>query len=619
MSTMNRKAIMGAIPMVVSAIANGANVQVVWGDFQTASTTGKSINMPKLPLEDSKVEAYALGFAVHETGHIVGTDFSVPVGKGLRRSLINVLEDARIERERMKSLPGSRRWLENLANVLVEDGLIRSVGEEAEIGDKLISYFLSNLWLNLFQFTGLKDVAVKSRIVLEGALPPEVIEALDSLALTVKSTTSTGEVAGLADEIISLLEQIRDEQSEQDDSQGGNDPNDRTQLNTDDPANAASSESDANSENAAQSQDQDGSQSTGNDSDAAKSNESDHDPEMGNGDQAGNTRNGAGQDSVDDVKSQSISSPHFTPNQIKTVIEQLLGSEEIEAGEDRAEMIVRGLREAMSSNRQAGNLEKQMEAPRVAEMQSKADGRSLISSVRLQSMALRSRLDEYVQVQTRRRQSSARSGSRLVRDAAGRLAMGDTRIFSVQKSQARVVDTAICLLIDCSQSMDGRRVIVDKPIDVAKNAAVALAVALEEIRGIQLSVIGFGTPVAPITRVMKFGESIRQTAGRIDSLIASGSTPLAEALMVAHTDLLSVDAQRRIALVITDGEPDDASAVAAIVKFGRKYGIEHMGVGIKQPTQHLFPASCLINDVKQLPAAVISMVQQALFDNRIAA
>lgn len=606
--------------MVVAAIANGGNVKVTWGDFQTAATDGKTIFMPKLPIEDSKVEAYALGFAVHETGHIVGTDFSVKMGTGLRKSLVSIFEDARIEAERMKTLPGSRRWLENLSRALVDDELIRCVGEEATLAEQLCAYLLTNLWFRLFGFNCFRALSQESRRVLEAVLPEDLLEALESLALTVKSKNSTQDVADLADEVISLLEQKRDELSQPNQEQkapkedGGSDsdmPNEQPQTNSEETAGPGE-----------QSPDQEGSQSTDNDDESSQSTQSNHDLSKGSGDQAGNTSDGAGQDGGNCGQDSSLASTGDRLDDISSKIEQMLASEdEVEAGKDRSEMIVRGLSEAMSSNRMSGasSAGKPMDAPGVAEMQSRVDGRMFIGSVRQQSMALRSRLEEYVQVQTRRRSCSTRSGSRLVRDAASRLALGDSRIFSAERSTAKVVDTAICLLVDCSLSMDGRNKVVDKPIDVAKNAAVALAVALEEIRGVQLSVIGFGTPVEPVTRVMQFGESIRQTAGRIETLRAHGCTPLAEALMVAHSDLLSVDAARRIALVITDGDPDDVAAVLTLVQFGRKHAIEHMGIGIQQSTSHLFPASCSITDVKQLPKAVLDMVQKALFDDRLAA
>lgn len=207
----------------------------------------------------------------------------------------------------------------------------------------------------------------------------------------------------------------------------------------------------------------------------------------------------------------------------------------------------------------------------------------------------------------------------MVRDAATRLAMNDFRVFSIQRSQVNVVDTAILLLVDSSYSMNDS---VDKSstetlLEVAKKSAVALAVALEQIKGTQLSIVGFGKP--EVTRVMQFGEGIRQSAGRIGALRGGGGTPMAQALMVAHADLMACNAMRRIVMVISDGAPDDVDAARELVKFGQQNGIEHMGVGINLSTDHLFPVNCRINDVRQLPMAVIGMVQQVLFDNRLAA
>ena len=354
----------------------------------------------------------------------------------------------------------------------------------------------------------------------------------------------------------------------------------------------------------------------------------------GKADSSGQDTNSPSQDGDDGTQPQSTgddgssnqetSKPATSTKDLQDLanaLQDLLDADEPESGKDKAEMIVKGLEAALTPDQKGESKSKSpvMSAPEVAVMQQRVDGTSAISQVRTQSMALRARLHEFVQVNSRRRTSAARSGNRMVRDAATRIAMNDYRVFSVQRSQVNVVDTAILLLVDASYSMNDT---VDKSstetqLEVAKKSAVALAVALEQIKGTQLSIVGFGKP--DVTRVMQFGEGIRQAAGRIGALRAGGGTPMAEALMVAQADLLACNALRRIVMVITDGDPDDPDAARELVKFGQRNGIEHMGVGINLSTDHLFPLNCRINDVRQLPKAVVGMVQQVLFDNRLAA
>lgn len=682
----NRNAFMGAIPMIVASIAAGADVRVIWGNYPTASSDGKAIKMPFLPLEDDKVEAYALGFAVHETGHIVGTDFNLQVGGGLRGSLVNILEDVRIEGERMATLPGARRWLEALASALLADGYLGQSKDEDGVAEKLISYLLTYLWVEVLQFKVLEGAASHCRALLANALPEDLFVKVEEKALAVRTAQSTHDVLGIADSIMALLQQ--EQESAQQAASGDRQPEGEGEQDSpsqgcgDGPAEQAGNSSDSpDGAGGDDAQEQEsapaerGEESTGGqpaahadqvDDDGADDDgapQEGHAPDNGGiepTDRAGDGARGepAGQpdqDGDDDTgadgaqqqgrgaeaggdepadqgergadgeagrkpdagRADAPGPGAMSAEAVAQALQELLEAEHVEAGKDISERIAQGLSQALDpATRGAGTRQpsKPMGAPEVAEMRATMGSQALIGQVRLQSMALRARLDEYVQAQTRRRSSAVRSGGRLVRNAASRLAMKDYRIYSVERSEVKKVDTAFSLLVDCSISMRG------DPIAVARQAAMALAVALEDIKGTQLSVIGFGTDDAPVTRVTRFGESIRRTAGRVETLDARGcSTPLAEGLLVAHTDLLNREAERRIVMVVTDGEPNDVDAVHEITRFGRRHGIEHMGIGICKRTDHLFPASCCINQVGELPRAVLDMVQRVLFDNRLAA
>ncbi len=598
---------MGAIPMIVSAIAQKADVKVVWGHFRTASTNGKQICMPMLPLEDVKVEAYVLGYAVHETGHIVGSNFGVfanPKYQGISRSILNILEDVRIEAERMKTLPGARRWLESLTDVLVEDQRLTVATDDASLPEKLAKYLLLYVYYEVLRYPSLMDMAAHSRSMLQQEFPADLFDQIETVALKVKTAQSTEDVCDLVDQLMNLL---RDEQQKYQDQ--------------------AQQSSDQQSDLQGQEGDQDQASDESGDSPQTKADEN-------NADSSGQDTNTPSQDGDDGTQPQSTSDDGSSNQEtskpststkdlqeLANALQDLLDADEPESGKDKAEMIVKGLQEALTSDQQGESKSKSpvMSAPEVSVMQQRVDGTGVISQVRTQSMALRARLHEFVQVNSRRRTSAARSGNRMVRDAATRIAMNDYRVFSVQRSQVNVVDTAILLLVDASYSMNDPvdKSSIETQLDVAKKSAVALAVALEQIKGTQLSIVGFGKPA--VTRVMQFGEGVRQAAGRMGALRAGGSTPMAEALMVAQADLLACNALRRIVMVITDGDPDDPDAARELVKFGQRNGIEHMGVGINLSTNHLFPLNCRINDVRQLPTAVVGMVQQVLFDNRLAA
>lgn len=701
--SVNRNVVMGAIPMIVATIAAGADVHVVWGNYPTAATNGKVMYMPFLPLEDDKVEPYALGFAVHETGHVVGTEFGLSVGTGIKQALCNILEDVRIEGERMATLPGARHWLERLADVLLKDGKIGAAKEEWAVPEKLTSYLLTHLWVEILHFDGLRDAAARCRDLLSRALPPELFTQVEQKALSVKDAQSTRDVIALADSIVALLQQQQqdarqqaqqeEQQQEQQQAQGqdaqatgnqgqdGDDadsgaesgdgdadqsPGSDGQRGTDGNADSADAsggvqgngDADEQSEggdtkgSGSDSQSEDAKSSDGQGGDAGDQTQGDKTNGSGTADQSDGDESGDGQGGDAAGQSQASASggdggavdgegtasagassdpdgddgPGGQPAQgqasngmdalaVAQALQEVLDAQDIEEGKDISDRIAEGLGQVLQANagsENAGN--KPMGAPVVSELRTRVNSASLIGQVRLQSMALRAQLEEYVAAQTRRRSSLRRAGNRMARDGASRLLRGDYRIYRVERDEARKVDTAFVLLLDLSSSMDGTK------LPVARQAAVALAAALEDIKGTQLSIIGFGGPQEePVLRAMRFGEGLRATAGRLEGLRAGGTTPLAEALLVAHTDLLNLQAERRIVMVVTDGEPDNRGAVQQLVQFGRRHDIEHMGIGIQKTTDHLFPANCCIQQVAELPRAVLSMVQRVLFDNRLAA
>lgn len=692
---------MGAIPMIVSAIANGANVRVVWGNFQTASTDGARINMPLLPLEDEDVETYALGYAVHETGHIVGTDFNVPRKPGLATSLAGILEDVRIEAERMRTLSGARRWLEKLAYALLRDGKLGNAAPDLSMPNKLVSYMLTHLWVEILGFRGLSEAAAKCRANLAASLPPDVFQELEDTALRVRHAKDTAEVVDLADQLMAVLRQKQEEYEQkaqqeqpqperepepgqQDESpQGGASDQQAPDDGEDDDDDGEQQGHSAGADKQDQDQSDDGDgEASGesqpdapapdespapnagdeNDSDSAQdgagaAGEQRPEPEQGDGggeqaetdgddvgaDQGGNspeTASGAdepseGSPDADSVPGQAADGDAGGESEgagdrdmagqqgergkpdageVAQTLADLVNADEAEEGKDISERIAEGLSQSLAEAQLTGNGQFSA-APDVHDLTGILGAPGSIQEVRTHSTAIRARLDEYVAVQTRARRSTSRAGQHLARDSGLRLALRDYRVYDVVKSQARKVDTAFMLMVDCSISMRGLS------MQVARQSALALAVALEQIAGVQLAVSAFGGPFGTVTRVKRFGEDLRRTAGRFNQLDAAGSTPMAEGLLVAHTDLLGIEAERRIAVIVTDGEPNDANATAQVTALGEKLGIEHLGIGIGAGAQpaRFFKLSRNIQDVSKLPAALIGMVQDRLFDNRLAA
>src|SRR5690606_21785247 len=98
------------------------------------------------------------------------------------------------------------------------------------------------------------------------------------------------------------------------------------------------------------------------------------------------------------------------------------------------------------------------------------------------SSRIQSQLLGVVQASQRRGSSSAHHGKRLDTRQCHRLLHGDTRVFR-RDAERRAPNTAVHVLVDMSGSMN--HAAADVPAyEVARDAAMALALGLEKIRGV---------------------------------------------------------------------------------------------------------------------------------------
>lgn len=220
------------------------------------------------------------------------------------------------------------------------------------------------------------------------------------------------------------------------------------------------------------------------------------------------------------------------------------------------------------------------------------------------SVALRTRLQGFLQAQTQKRCSIGRRGA-LDHGSLHRLQTGNPRIFRKEAEQAGL-NTAVHILLDVSGSMSGA------PIALARQTCFAVAKALENIRGVNPAVTAFPATASTssVFPIMRHGQKVPNSF----DINASGGTPLAATLWWVMQTMLPLREQRKIILIITDGVPDSAHAARQALNMAQKLGFEVYGVGIRDDhiAQLLPQTSRVINDLPDLAPAMFGLLHNAL-------
>ncbi|NOS74916.1 MAG: VWA domain-containing protein, partial [Methyloglobulus sp.] len=242
-----------------------------------------------------------------------------------------------------------------------------------------------------------------------------------------------------------------------------------------------------------------------------------------------------------------------------------------------------------------------------------AIGNALMNKVLGNSGKIRASLQGLVQSSRCDRPVNKRSGNRIDGRRLSRLSQGDSRVFK-RRSHKQAPNTAIHLLVDGSTSMADRA--PNNPnhslIELAMESAMALALALEGISGVNPAVTRFPyNDTGNVVPLLKHSQKVRLNAPKFAPIV-SGGTPLHTALWYAASSVLATREERKIIMVLTDGQPDDLDLTKAIIKRCEATGIELVGVGVCFDTSHLFDRSICINDVSELRSEMFRISRDLL-------
>ncbi|MCH5144479.1 VWA domain-containing protein [Desulfovibrio sp. UIB00] len=539
------KDVLNCLPLLASILGDRYDVQVRIGGKE-ACTNGKVIHLPSLPIDcEPELLALAKGFTDHEAAHIRHTDFSVLKAANLNPvtfNLFNCLEDWRVEKKLSGIFPGCRRNLNWLIlRFFVEQAQPRAGDDSPALA--VLDYVLLTVraW-DVDEVTPARQYAAS---IMEHHFPG-LKEALD--AIMVKAyihCPDTKAAIEYAKQIALCIRQWEPPQPiETNKCTSAN--NKKAVRQTTRETNDSTSQIDQQPESACTSAPV----------------------------QQSRALNALPLKALFHAEAQDL------PQNIGEIMSIELANSSAESSGDALTVAVEGTRHAA-----ALPAEQKLQALQA-------------------SIALRTRLQGFLQAQTQRRCSIGRRGT-LHANSLYRLQVGNARVFQKESVQLGL-NTAVHILLDVSGSMAGA------PINLAKRACFAVTTALSRIRGVNPAVTAFpaATATNSVFPIMRHGQAVPDQF----DILASGGTPLPGALWWVLQTMLPLKEQRKMILVITDGMPDNPLAANNAIGVAQKLGFEVYGLGIRdEHITHLLPhTSRVANDLPDLVPAMFALLQVAL-------
>lgn len=542
-----------ALPIVAAAYGEKFGVKVLI-QGQDAFTDGERIVIPTANPDDPHYQQIAWGYLAHEAAHIRHTNFDMvqkASSKPIRKALLNIIEDVRIENELAKDYPGTRRSISQVIEYMVDTQQM-CVPEQLEPASNLQAWLLFRLRCHFLGQKALTPLyqAVDERV--RQLFPAAAMSRLSAMLTAVPSLGSTGEVLKLVDAIVAMLEDESRPPQDESDADNGNDIGQ-------DASNDSNNSSDSQTPET-------GSSAMG---DAAETGDSD------NSDQADNLR-----------QALEASAAQFEPDTFAQVAEVL--SEQAEGHQGVTPLSLPQAEQAMLGDE------------------------AILTLSASESAQIRARLRGMVQSSQDNRNHAKRQGLRVATHRLAASQAGESRLF-IQRQPRIAPNAAVHLLVDISGSMgkpigEGNR----KYFHVANEAALALAMALEGIPGVVPAVSYFPGIHQEVSIALLPKQSVRHRAACFDQK-PRGCTPMAQAMWFAANSLLAQKQKRKLMIVLTDGDPDDWAATHDIVDRCRRSGFELLGIGIQtRSVEKFFPQSIVINDVKDLKRELFEVTQQLL-------
>lgn len=602
-----KTALRDALPILASAYGQQFGVRVKIGG-SGAWTDGETIQLPMINNPD--LRDLVLGYLVHESAHIRLTNFrEFGNTQGLLQRLVNILEDVRIERWFYENdYPGTKQTLSAVWEYVGTKPALEEMSEANNLGTLFHNYLLWRVRQDQYGLDATRGHFDAVKQAIETELPVGFFIRLDVLLdKHMGSMTSTHDAVQLAKAIMDALKQAEEEANQEKDQQGSSDNGDSGDDQGGSGDSQDSSDSGSDSGESGDSGDQSGRGGSGDQRDSGDSQEN-ADDQGSSGNQQADSGSESGSSSQQQSESSSGNS-EGAGSGCKSVVEQI--ESETDLPGDMMEVVKQTLGDQAteefkadpSGASQGASLDSSVGREVRQDMGNHLMGEESLKDGILGSSKLRSQVVGLLQAQTRARRSHREYGSRLDAKRIARAMSGERRIWK-HNEKRQLVDTSVHILLDTSSSMGGSQ-------SIANSATVSLALAISAIPKADVAVSifpGFGAGVSPLIRRKA---PVRSNVGRF-AVKPNGGTPMAEGMFFAARELSTLNSQRKVMIVITDGAPNDGGTVRYLNQLVEGE-IDVYAIGIRSDAvRHYFKNHEVISSVNQLQTALFSLAKEFL-------
>jgi len=583
-----------SLPLIGAGLGDKLGVRITVSGSQ-AYTDGNTINIPDFHISSKEEKDAVLGFMSHEAAHIKfdsfrgikNNDLSVP----LRKFIWNILEDCRIETAMIDSMIGTKKWMNQIWINRQKEGTRKSVTKDDAPASILCDTVLFTCRVHYREQQHLEnylDAAEEAFIDVFGWKLLSKLQAL--LHQHIDSLSSSEEAMTLAIQVEDLINH--------------HDPEEKQ---------ASSPEDTEHSSEPQQSEEESGEQGDENTLEEQSEGESSESSNETQGEESS-------EEKASSLNQVSSGQTEPTSEELAKAIASLSCSSEEDFTDEMADFASQ-----MAVLAKANAIQSSVSIPDSKAVQAttemKREGDALVKSVKQTSTMLTAKLQGLVQESRRVTAKTTTSGRQLNTKVLQRYSVGDGRLFKT-KTTKKQIDTIVEIVIDNSGSMVIHE---ENLLSVAKEAQVALAMALSRIHGVSVTASAF--PMTPydntVMTLLREGENVKQLPPRLSHARGQGRhTPSASALWHSLRRVLSSQKEKKVILFITDGHPnsDQEEALCQLVKKGEGSNVLIIGIAIgdiandKHLFYRYFTHALFISNIRDLKQELFNVAQDILLD-----